>query len=124
MGTSATERCFRLEHWMLLCQEGLAVRGATLVQVILNHVPELASTTPLHDFFNPICFNLQWSTFMVTDGGAMVLHCNHRTQATNGNDHCSWDIISVKSMKLSADDVKVYDEINVLDPGRRTIATT
>jgi hypothetical protein len=27
-------------------------------------------------------------------------------------------------MKLSADDVKVYDEINVLDPGRRTIATT
>jgi hypothetical protein len=36
---------------MLLCQEGLAVRGATLVRVILNHVPELASTTPLHDFF-------------------------------------------------------------------------
>ena len=61
---------------------------------------------------------------MVTDGGAIVLHCSHRTQATNGNDHCSWDIISVKSMKLSADDVKVYDEINVLDPERRTIATT
>ena len=59
---------------------------------------------------------------MDTDGVAMTLHCSHRTQAGIGKDKCSQDVIPAKAMKLSAEDVKAYNEIIALDPGRKTIA--
>ena len=59
-----------------------------------------------------------------TDDVATILHCNHRTRAANGKDNCSQDVIPAKAMKLSAEDVKAYDEILAPDPGRRTIAMT
>ena len=45
-------------------------------------------------------------------------------QAAKGNDNCSQDVIPAKAMKLSADDVKAYNEIIALGSGRRTVVMT
>jgi hypothetical protein len=58
---------------------------------------------------------------MDTDGGAMILHCNHRTQAAKGSDYCFQDVMPGKSMKISAEDMKVYDETIGLEPGGKKV---
>jgi hypothetical protein len=47
-----------------------------------------------------------------TDGVAMILPCNRRSQ----------DVTLAKAMKLSADDVKTCNKIIALDTERRTVA--
>ena len=51
---------------------------------------------------------------MDIDGVAVIFHYKNCTQAAKGNDKCSQDIFPAEATKLSADDVKAYDEIIVM----------
>jgi hypothetical protein len=51
--------------------------------------------------------NKQWSGFLDTDGGWMMLHCNHRTKQP-GNDDCCEGLISEKAVHLTDEEVRKF----------------
>ena len=101
--------------WML-CAKNLGLLSKERWEMRVEHLEallfEMKPSTQQH--FRGI---KQWSGFLDTDGGCMVLHCNYRTKQP-GSEDCSKGLIPAKAVHLTKEEVKKFDEVLAIDFGR------